>query len=297
MSSFASSRRSFLAASAAAAAAPALSWGEAAAPRARAHRLKLGVASYSLRKFTLEQALEMCKELEVAYINIKDFHIPMNDPPEKIQEARKKIEGAGLTIMGGGTITFQNDAAQVRRAFEYARHASFPLMVTALDAKIPKEAEPAVLDIVEKMIREFDIKVAMHNHGPEDKHFPAPQDVMKLVSGRDKRFGLCVDIGHTARAGVDPVQAVRECRDRVLDLHLKDLRQVQDTAERKARDSQTEVGKGVLDIPGLFRTLQQMGFTGHLGLEYEINADNPLVGMKESFAYMRGVLDAISVAS
>jgi sugar phosphate isomerase/epimerase len=138
------------------------------------------------------------------------------------------------------------------------------------------------------MIGEFGIKVAIHNHGPEDKFFPAPQDAMKRLSGRDKRFGLCIDIGHTARAGVDPVKAVVECKDRLLDMHLKDLK------DKTAKDSQTEVGKGVLDFPGLFRALREIGFTGHAGLEYEINADDPFVGIKESFAYMHGVLAALN---
>jgi len=274
-----SSRRTFLAATAGSAVVPALSWATPTGPRARAHRLKVGLASYSLRNFTLDQALQMCHDMDVAYINLKDVHLPMTDPPEVTQAARKKIEAAGLTIMGGGTITLKNDEAQVRRAFEYARRAGFPLIVAA--------PELEALDLIEKAIQEFGIKVAIHNHGPEDKLFPAPQDALRRLEGRDKRFGLCMDVGHAARAGVDPVKTVDECKDRLLDVHLKDLR------DKTDKESQTEVGKGALDIPGLFRALQKISFTGHAGLEYEINAESPLVGMKESFAYMRGVLDAI----
>jgi sugar phosphate isomerase/epimerase len=256
-----------------------MSWAEPTSASGLAPGLKLGLASYSVRKFTLDQALEMCKEMGLRYINLKDVHLPMTDSPEAILAARKKIEAAGLTIMGGGTITLKNDPAQVRKAFEYARQAGFPLMVAA--------PEPEAFDVIEKMIQEFGIKVAIHNHGPEDKSFPAPQDALKKLSGRDPRFGLCMDIGHATRAGVDPVRSVDECKERLLDLHVKDLK------DKTDRDSQTEVGKGVLDIPGLFRALRKIGFNGHVGLEYEINADNPLVGMKESFAYMRGVLAAI----
>ncbi len=272
------SRRGFLGAVTAASVLPSLSW---AAPglRDRSRRLKLGLASYSMRKFTLDQTLAMCRDLEIAYINFKDVHLPMTDSAEAVAAARKKIEAAGLTIMGGGTITLKNDEAQVRAAFEYARRAGFPLMVTAPD--------PAAFDIIEKMIQEFDIKVAIHNHGPEDKSFPAPQDAFRLLKGRDKRFGLCVDIGHSVRAGADLVKTVAECQERLLDLHVKDLKSKTD------KDSQTEVGKGALDIPSLFRALHKVGFTGHVGLEYEINAENPIGGIKESFAYMRGVLDAL----
>ena len=277
-----SSRRKFLATSAGAALLPALparGGATPSGPRGKAHRLKVGVASYSLRKFTLDQALEMCREMDVRYVNFKDVHLPMTDSAEALLAARKKVEAAGLTIMGGGTITLKNDPAQVKKAFQYAKDAGFPLMVVAPD--------PEAFDVIERMIREFDIKVAIHNHGPEDKFFPAPQDAMKRLTGRDPRFGLCMDIGHATRAGADPVKSVDECKERLLDLHVKDLEVKTD------KDSQTEVGKGALDIPGLFRALEKIGFTGHVGLEYEINETSPLTGMKESFAYMRGVLDAI----
>ena len=274
-----SSRRTFLATAVGAAAAPTLSLSTPAAASAKARRLKLGLASYSVRKFTLDQALEMCRDMEVSYINLKDFHLPMTDSAEGTAATRKKIEAAGLTIMGGGTITLKNDAAQVRKAFEYAKAGGFPLMVVA--------PEPAAFDIIEKMIQEFGTKVAIHNHGPEDKSFPAPQDAYKLLKGRDLRFGLCMDIGHATRAGVDPVKTVDECKDRLLDIHVKDLRNKTD------KESQTEVGKGALDIPGLFRALLRIGYAGHVGLEYEINETSPQVGLKESFAYMRGVLDAL----
>ena len=275
------SRRTFIGSSALAAAAAATPGGaSAASPENKGSGLKLGLASYTMRKFTLDQTLDLCKELGLRYINFKDVHLPMTDTPEALEAARKKVAAASLTIMGGGTISLKNDEAQVRKAFDYARHAGFPLIVTA--------PEPAAFDLIEKLIRETGIKVAVHNHGPEDKFFPAPQDAYKLLKGRDPRFGLCMDVGHAVRAKVDIVKTVGEVKDRLLDVHVKDLKDKDD------KGSQTEVGKGVLDIPGFFRALQKIGFTGHIGLEYEVNAESPQVGIRESFAYMRGVLAAIS---
>jgi sugar phosphate isomerase/epimerase len=147
---------------------------------------------------------------------------------------------------------------------------------------------PDSLDVVEKLAKEFDIKVGIHNHGPEDKYFPSPYDVYKAVKARDKHMGLCVDVGHSWRAGTDPTKAVLELHDRVYDLHVKDLRDL------KVRDSQVIVGKGAIDFPGLFRALIKIGYTGHVGLEYEIDENDPLPGMLQSFAYMRGVLAGIS---
>jgi sugar phosphate isomerase/epimerase len=242
--------------------------------------LKLGVASYSLREFPLDKALEMAKVLGVKYMTFKDVHIPRTDPPETTKALRTKIEAAGITIMGGGTITLPNDAAQIKKDFEYAKNAGFPLIFVAPD--------PAALDTIEQMAKTYDIKVAIHNHGPEDKHWPRPQDAYAAIKSRDKRLGLCIDVGHTLRTGADPIQACRDFRDRLYDMHVKDL------AAKTDRDSQVEVGRGLIDFPSLFRTLIDIGYQGQVGLEYEINAKDPLPGMIESLAYMRGVLAAVT---
>src|SRR5438552_17487808 len=109
----------------------------------RAGRLKLGVASYSMREFPLDRALEMARQLGVTYMTFKDVHVPRTDPPEKTRALRAKIEAAGITIMGGGTITIPNDPAQIKKEFEYAQNAGFPLIFT--------DPEPAALDTIERM--------------------------------------------------------------------------------------------------------------------------------------------------
>jgi sugar phosphate isomerase/epimerase len=241
--------------------------------------LKLGVASYSMREFSLDQALEMAKTLGVTRMTFKDVHIPRTDPPEATRALRAKIEAAGIAIMGGGTITVPNNPAQIEKEFVYAKNAGFPLIYV--------DPEPAALDTIERLAKSYDIRVAIHNHGPEDKRWPRPQDAYAAIASRDKRLGLCLDVGHTTRTGTDPVQACRECRDRLYDMHVKDL------ASKTEKESQVEVGRGVIDFPGLFRALIEIGYQGQVGLEYEINAKNPLPGMIESMAYMRGVLAAV----
>lgn len=277
------SRRAFVGTAAAATAwatAGRTAFGRSGAPRrAAGGRLKLGVASYSLRKFTLDQALEMARTLGIQYMTFKDVHLPRTDPPETTRALRKKIEAAGITIMGGGTINLPNDRAAIEKDFAYAKNAGFPLIFVSPD--------PAAMDVVEEMARRYDIKVAIHNHGPEDKRWPRPQDAYAAVKNRDQRLGLCIDVGHTLRTGVDPVQACRECRDRLYDMHVKDLAVATDSR------SQVAVGRGVIDFPALFRALIDINYQGQVGLEYEINEDAPLAGMIESLAYMRGVLASI----
>src|SRR5215218_6770920 len=181
-------RRAFLGTAAAVVAVPA--FGAQAAPHAGklaggpgAPALKIGIASYSMRKFTLDQALAMAKTVGVKYMTFKDVHLPRTDPPETIAANRRKIEAAGITIMGGGTITMKNDPEQIKKDFEYAKLAGFPLIYIS--------PEPAALDFIEQMVKEHDIKAVIHNHGPEDKLFPAPVQAYNAIKSRDGRMGLC----------------------------------------------------------------------------------------------------------
>jgi sugar phosphate isomerase/epimerase len=264
--------------------APALAFARTESPIAGLRAgFKLGVASYSLRKFSRADTIRMTQELGIDYINIKSFHIRHEDSPEERKAYRKEFEDAGLTIVGGGTITMHEDTDEsVRANFAYARDCGMPLIVIA-----PK---PEVLPRIERFVKEYDIKVAIHNHGPEDEYFPGPRDVLAAVKGMDPRVGCCVDVGHTARTGVDVVEALAMAGDRVLDMHMKDL------ADMAERDSQVAVGEGNMPVADIFKQLQKMNYDGFVNLEYEINADDPLPGMKQSFAYMHGVLAGLESA-
>ena len=244
--------------------------------------IKLGVASYSLRNFPRAKAIAMVKALRTPWVNLKSFHLPYELSPTELAAARREVEGAGLRIVGGGTITFDKDTdADVARYFDYARGAGMPLIVATMN--------PAILSRVERHAKQYDIRVAIHNHGPEDPHFPSPYEALKAVTGMDPRVGLCIDIGHTARTGTDVVQAIADAGPRLLDMHAKDLRDL------KVAESQCIVGEGAMPIPAIFRQLRAMKYPGYVNLEYEIDADDPLPGMQRSFAYMRGVLAGIGV--
>lgn len=244
--------------------------------------VKLGVASYSLRNWNRGNTIEAVRALNTPYINIKSFHLPYESTEEELKSGRREFENAGLEIVGGGTITLKTDTDEdVRKYFEYAKHAGMPLMVIA--------PTPETLPRIERFVKEYDIKVAIHNHGPEDPYFPAPSDGLALIKDMDPRVGLCIDLGHTARTGVNVVEAIAEAGDRVLDMHMKDLRDLSDKA------SQCIVGEGALPIADIFRQLASMNYWGFVNLEYEIDADNPLPGMKQSFAYMRGVISGLGL--
>ena len=248
----------------------------AGAPASENTGLRIGVASYSLRKFPRAEAIQIIKRLGVRYVNIKSFHLPLDSTPEQIRAARKEFEDAGLVIVGGGNIDFRkDDEGDMRRKFEYARLAGMPLMVCA--------PSKVTLPKLEKFVREFDIRIAVHNHGPQDI-FPAPQDALKILKDMDPRCGVCVDVAHTAEAGVNPLEAIQAAGSRMLDMHIKDMRVFGDV------NSLCDVGDGVLPIPAIFRALRDMHYAGCVNLEYEINENDPFVGMARSYAYMHGVL-------
>ncbi|MDZ4800338.1 MAG: sugar phosphate isomerase/epimerase [Bryobacteraceae bacterium] len=238
---------------------------------------KLGVASYSFRKLSRADAIKAMEALKCSYINIKDFHASMKSTPAELEQARKDFENAGIKILGVGNITLNKpDEGEIRKAFDYAKALNAPVMVMAPTAQ--------TVPMIEKFVKEYNIKAAIHNHGPEDKNFPAPADVLKAVKGMDERMGLCVDIGHTSRAKTNPLEGIRQAGRRLHDIHMKDL------ADGMNKDSQVEVGDGVMPVAEIFRYLQKVGYKGGAMLEYEIKADAPIPGMIKSFAYMRGVL-------
>lgn len=242
--------------------------------------VRLGIASYSLRHFPRPQAIAMLRSMRVSYVNIKSVHLPYAASPQDFADARAAFTAANLEIVGGGTITFDADTdSSVNAYFAYARNAGMPLIVATCD--------PSVLPRVERHAIRYDIKVAIHNHGPEDQHYPSPYDVLKHVRSLDARMGLCIDVGHTVRAGTDVVAAVRDAGPRLLDLHLKDLADLKDVA------SQCVVGEGAIPIVDVLRQLSAMRFAGYANLEYEIDAADPLAGMQRSLAYLRGALAGI----
>jgi sugar phosphate isomerase/epimerase len=238
---------------------------------------KLGVATYSLRAFQRSLAIKMIQELQVPYVSIKEFHLPYRSTPEELAAGRRDFEKAGLKITSGGVIyLLKNDEADMRKYFDYAKACGMPMIICG-----PTHEN---IKLLEKCVKEYDIRAAIHNHGPEDKNFPTPQSVLEVVKDLDPRVGLCIDLGHSTRTGADLVSNIAEAGTRLLDVHIKDLKSGTDKA------SQCDVGEGVLPIVAYFKQLQKMDYRGYVNLEYEINVDAPLTGMLKSFAYMRGVL-------
>ena len=237
---------------------------------------RLGVCTYSVREFQRKLAISMIRQLGVGHVSVKEFHLPYTSTAEEIAKARSEFQNAGLTIASGGNIDLRDeDPTVLRRYFQYARACGMPMMVCAPTHK--------TLPAVEKLAREFDIRMAIHTHGPEDPHFPTPQSVLRAVKDMDPRMGLCMDVGHSMRGGADVVEEIANAGARLFDMHFKDLKKQND------KDSQCDVGDGVMPVVAIFQQLRKTGYRGCVNLEYEINSDNPLPGMLHSMGYMKGV--------
>jgi sugar phosphate isomerase/epimerase len=242
-------------------------------------QFELGLASYTLRKFNLDQTLAMTRRVGLKYICFKSFHLALDSTPAQIKEAVAKVKKAGLILYGGGVISM-NKEPEVNRAFEYAKAAGMKVIVG-----VPA---PELLPLVDKKVRQYNIKVAIHNHGPGDKTYPTPASAYEKIKNLDKRIGLCMDIGHTKRYGVNPSVSAEKYADRLLDVHIKDV------TEATAKGHGCEAGRGVIDIPRFLRTLIKIKYAGIVSFEYEKDADDPLAGLAESVGYVNGVLAAIS---
>ena len=241
-------------------------------------KLTLGLASYTLRKFTLDQTIAMTKRLGLAKLALKDFHLAMDASDEDLAAAGRKVREAGLDLYGCGVVYMKTEA-EVNRAFHYAGTAGMRTIIAA--------PVPSVLPQVDARTRETGIRVAIHNHGPEDKTFPTPTSVIEKIKTLNPLVGLCIDVGHTRRAGEDPAGAIRKYRERVLDIHIKDI----NSAEKDG--TTVEMGRGVLDIPAILKALLKIRFDGIVSFEFEKDEDDPLPGVAESIGYTRGILSVV----
>ena len=241
-------------------------------------KFELGLASYTLREFKLDDTLAMTKQVGLKNICFKSMHLELDSTPAQIRATVQKVKDAGLTLYGGGVIGMKKDD-QVHQAFDYAKAAGMKVIIAA--------PSPEMLPLIEKKVKQYDIKVAIHNHGPGDKLFPTPKVALEQIKNLDKRIGMCHDIGHTKRYGSDPIAETKLCADRLHDVHIKDV-----SAANKDGHG-VEVGRGVIDIPKFLKTLIKIEYDGIVSFEYEKDAKDPMAGLAESVGYVKGVLAAI----
>jgi sugar phosphate isomerase/epimerase len=238
--------------------------------------VRLGIASYTFRKFETARLIECMHQLKTPYLHVRDVHLPMT-PLEDVAAKAASLRAAGLVLTGVGNVSLtKDDEADIRAKFEYAKAAGVGLMACA--------ASHAALPRLERFVREYDIRLALHNNGPTNKEFPAPSDVLNAVKSLDARVGCCLDVGAAMHAGADPVASARAAGARLFQVHMKDV------ADHSAASADVPVGEGVMPVRAIFQALAEMKFAGYVDLEYEATPEDPMPGVVESFAFMRGVV-------
>lgn len=241
----------------------------------KAGSLPVGIAGYTFAKFDVEKSIAMMKRLNIHDLSLKDFHLALDSNDEKIKAVLSQFTAADIKIYTVGVIYMKTQDA-VDKAFDYARRVGVDMIVGVPNYDL--------LDYTEQKVKSANIKLAIHNHGPEDLLYPGPKDVLDRIKNRDARMGLCMDIGHARRAGADLEKSIKEAGDRLFDLHIKDV-----TATGKEGKA-IEIGRGIIDFPAVVKALYSIHYKGMCSIEYEKDMTDPLPGIAESIGFFKGVI-------
>ncbi|HEU5079054.1 MAG TPA: sugar phosphate isomerase/epimerase [Opitutaceae bacterium] len=248
--------------------------------------LKLGIASISLKNLSLDAVIATLHRLGLEYVSLYRTHAPWGGDVDACRVAGEKLRAARIHLMATGVVNLPNDEAVVRKAFETAKAAQLPVMT----CRPNRDAFP----LIERFVKEYNIRLAIHNHGPEDKLYPTPKEAWDAAEKYDERIGLCIDVGHTSRTAMDPVEAIEKYTSRLYDLHIKDT-----VAPIGAEDIPVELGRGRMKVAAILQALIKVKYAGQVGVEYEVEGpgkEDPVPGVAESIGFLRGVLSTLKSA-
>ena len=235
----------------------------------------IGIAGYTFYRIDVQSTIRMMQRLGVQYLSLKDIHLPLNSSDEVIKSTVAQFSAGGIQVYAVGVI-YMKSKEVVDQAFRYAEQAGVTMIVGVPDYDL--------LDYCEQKVKQTNIRLAIHNHGPKDPLYPGPGDAYNRIKNRDQRMGLCIDIGHAIRAGVLPQKAVIDYQDRLMDLHIKDVTLAANEGVA------IEMGRGVINFPALVRALKKINYRGICSIEYEKDMQDPLPGIAESLGYFRAML-------
>ena len=246
-------------------------------PSETGESFKLGVAGYTFVNFDLDKTLETMETLNLHYLCIKDFHLPLKSTDAEIAAFHKKLADKGVAGYAVGPIYMKTEA-EVNDAFAYAKRVGVKTIVGVPNYEI--------LPYVDKKVKEYGFNYAIHLHGPDIELFPDAEDVWSHTKDLDPRIGMCLDIGHNLRNGKDPISDLKKYHSRVFDIHIKDV------TDNTHQGYSVEIGRGKIDFPAFVKMLREVGYTGVCSLEHEKNMKDPFMGIAESIGYFRGVIES-----
>ena len=235
----------------------------------------VGMAGYTFKEYTVDQTIDIMKRVGVSNLSLKDFHMPMNSTQQQISEVIGKFKAAGIKVYTVGVVYMKTNES-VDQAFEYAKMAGVNMIVGAPDYEL--------LPYVEKKVKASGIRLAIHNHGPDNPLYPNAADIWNHIKDLDPQIGICIDIGHTVRDGKNIASDIMKYKSRIYDIHMKDV-------DKASKEGITvEMGRGIIDIPEFVATLRKIKYTGSCSLEFEKDMKDSVAGIAESIGYFRGVI-------
>ena len=244
-------------------------------PPETGEKFKLGMAGYTFVNFDLDKTLDVMQKMDMHYLCIKDFHLPLNSNDQQIADFHARLASKGVTGYAVGPIYMRSEK-EIDDAFAYAKRVGVKLVVGVPNVEL--------LPYVEKKVKQYGFNFAIHLHGPDIALYPDAEDVWNHTKDLDPRIGMCLDIGHDLRNGKDPVADLKKYYSRVYDIHLKDV-----TDSTKAGYS-VEVGRGLIDFPAFIHAMRALGYSGMVSLEHERNMKDPFTGIGESIGYFRAMV-------
>ncbi|MDD2437576.1 MAG: sugar phosphate isomerase/epimerase [Massilibacteroides sp.] len=251
---------------------------------------RLGMQSYTFHKFSLVDALEKTKELGIKNIEIYPGHKLGGQWGDKVFDfnldatTQREIKGLaaskGIKIVGCGVYVAEK-SSDWEKMFKFAKQMDMEFIT----------CEPAHedWDLVERLAKQYNIKVSVHNH-PKPSEYWTPDNLLKAIEGRSSLIGSCSDVGHWRREGLDQIECLKKLNGRIISLHFKDI------AEKKAGEAeQHDViwGTGILDVKKMLKELKRQNFKGVFSIEYEYNWDNSVPDIKKCIDYFNQVTDGL----
>lgn len=270
------SRRNFLKVTGVAAATTAMSLPNIAHAAAPYGNLRMGLQSYSLRHFSFDEAIQKINELGLHHVELYPGHLSHNIDAEALKEAQKKLSDLDIHCDAYGVINFKADEATARKVFDFAKALNM----------ISISANPSMdsFDMLDKLVEEFQIPIAIHNHGPQDKKWGLPEQIYAAVKDHHPLIGSCTDTGHFLRSGVDPVDAIKLLKGRVFGLHVKDF---------VSEEEEAIAGDGKLNLKALIAELNEQEFKGTCSIEYELDKEDPIAGIQKGLDNIKAAVKSL----
>lgn len=244
-------------------------------PSKKEELFKIGIAGFTFRKLGLDQTLEIMSKVNVRYLCIKNFHLPLNSTDEQISEFHNKLNAKGITGYAVGPVSMNTEVA-ADQAFDYAKRVGVKLIT----------GNSKILSYIEKKVKDYDFRFCIHNEGANSLEM-----IYSQIKDLDPRIGFCHDIVYSMQAsGIDPAALTLKYGSRIYDMHIKD---VTNPSGDQKKGTECELGRGVIDFGSLVKALRKIKYGGMCSLEFEKDADDPLAGIAESIGYFKGVLASV----